>query len=325
MSRQNIFKGTSANDGTGDTLRQASDKINQTFVELYTKFGGDSNILMSGVSFDSNNVVFEGSVIDGFSTKLGVVNPTANRTIVLPDASGTLITSTSPTITSPTFTTPRINDTSADHTYIVAVNELTANRTITLPVLNANDTFVFAAASQTLTNKTFTTPTLVEPIIQIAIDDSAGAAILSFNSAASAVNNVRLSNAAAGTGPTIDAVGSSTNINLNLASKGTGAIRHTTKVAYSAQTITSSGAVSLLVPLTIFNSSSALSMTLANGSVVGESKKFVNINSGIATVTPTSFGQGTSFSLSQNGASEAIWTGSNWYLFGDSDNFLTIT
>ena len=33
MSRQNIFKGTSANDGTGDTLRQASDKINQTFVE----------------------------------------------------------------------------------------------------------------------------------------------------------------------------------------------------------------------------------------------------------------------------------------------------
>jgi hypothetical protein len=325
MSRQNIFKGTSANDGTGDTLRQAADKINQTFVELYTKFGGDSNILMSGVSFDSDNIIFEGSSVDSFSTKLGVVNPTANRTIVLPDASGTLITSASPSITSPTLTTPRINDTSSDHTYIIGVSELSANRTITLPVLNTNDTFVFAAASQTLTNKTLTTPTLVEPIIQRSIDDSAGAAILSFTSSASAVNNVRLRNAASGSGPTVGAVGNDTNINLNLASKGTGAVRHTTKVAYSAETLTSSGAVSLLVPLTIFNSSGSLSMTLANGAIVGESKKFVNINSGIATVTPTSFGQGTSFSLSQNGATEAIWTGANWYLFGDSDNFLTIT
>jgi hypothetical protein len=325
MARQNIFTGSAANDGTGDTLRQSGQKINETFVELYLKFGGDSNILMPGISFDSDNIIFEGSSIDGFETTFGVTNPTADRTILLPDASGTLVTSVSPTISSPILTTPQINDTSADHRYIIAVSELSANRTITLPVLNTNDTFVFVANSQTLTNKTLTTPTLIEPIIHRSIDDSAGAALIRFTSSASAVNEVRIRNAATGSGPIISVSGGDTNANLNLASKGTGAIRHTTKTAYSAETLTSSGAVSLLVPLTIFNSSGSLTMTLANGTVVGESKKFVNINSGIATVTPTSFGQGTSFALSQNGAAEAIWAGSNWYLFGDSDNFLTIT
>jgi hypothetical protein len=60
---------------------------------------------------------------------------------------------TTPTI-SPVLTTPEINDTSADHQYVFAVNELAADRTITLPLLGADDTFVFQAHSQTLTNKT---------------------------------------------------------------------------------------------------------------------------------------------------------------------------
>jgi hypothetical protein len=53
-----------------------------------------------------------------------------------------------------TLLVPRIQDTSADHQYIFAVSELAANRTITLPLLGANDTFVFAAFAQTLSNKT---------------------------------------------------------------------------------------------------------------------------------------------------------------------------
>ena len=56
--------------------------------------------------------------------------------------------------TSPVLTTPQINDTSADHQYVFAVSELTADRTVTLPLLTANDTFVFEAHAQTLTNKT---------------------------------------------------------------------------------------------------------------------------------------------------------------------------
>jgi len=36
MSRENIFTGTTANDGTGDTLRQAFTKTNNNFIELYS-------------------------------------------------------------------------------------------------------------------------------------------------------------------------------------------------------------------------------------------------------------------------------------------------
>jgi len=95
----------------------------------------------------------------------------ADRTISLPllGASDTFVfadfiqtltnkTLTAPVITSPVLTTPQINDTSSDHQYIVAVSELTADRTITLPLLTGNDTFIFADFAATLANKTLTSP-----------------------------------------------------------------------------------------------------------------------------------------------------------------------
>jgi hypothetical protein len=62
-------------------------------------------------------------------------------------------TLTNKTLTSPVLTTPQINDTSLDHQYIFAGSELTADRTVTLPLLTGNDTFVFADFAQTLNNK----------------------------------------------------------------------------------------------------------------------------------------------------------------------------
>lgn len=67
-------------------------------------------------------------------------------------------------LASPTFTgtvtlpkTLEIQDTSADHQYVLAVSELTADRTVTLPLLASNDEFVFKNAVQTETNKTLST------------------------------------------------------------------------------------------------------------------------------------------------------------------------
>ncbi len=74
-------------------------------------------------------------------------------------------TLTNKTLTSPVITTPQINDTSADHQYVFAVSELAADRTVTLPLLAGNDTFVFADFIQTLTNKTLTSPVLTTPQI----------------------------------------------------------------------------------------------------------------------------------------------------------------
>jgi len=44
MARQNINYGTSPNDGTGDSLRVAMDKINDNFIELYTNESGEITI-----------------------------------------------------------------------------------------------------------------------------------------------------------------------------------------------------------------------------------------------------------------------------------------
>ena len=54
----------------------------------------------------------------------------------------------------------QIEDTSANHQYIVGVSELAADRTITLPLLTGNDIFVFNDFAAVLTNKTLTSPVL---------------------------------------------------------------------------------------------------------------------------------------------------------------------
>jgi len=56
------------------------------------------------------------------------------------------------------LTLPQINDTSSDHQYVFAVNELAADRTVTLPLLTGADEFVFKDHAVTMANKTFTSP-----------------------------------------------------------------------------------------------------------------------------------------------------------------------
>ena len=93
MARKHINIGSSANDGTGDTLRTTGQKINETFVEIYQKFGGgDSNSLSSQISIEDSAIVFEGSSDDAFETRLIAQNVRADANVRLPDSTGTLIT-----------------------------------------------------------------------------------------------------------------------------------------------------------------------------------------------------------------------------------------
>ena len=94
MAKQNISTGSSANDGTGDTLRSAAEKINETFAELYTRLGGDSNNLSTGISFSDSAVIFEGTTADNFETQLLAADPTKDNIITLPDSSGDVVITT---------------------------------------------------------------------------------------------------------------------------------------------------------------------------------------------------------------------------------------
>ena len=95
MAQQNVNVGATGNDGTGDDLRTAGNKINNNFSELY----GDVSVLQatagiggSGLSFDSGGIRFEGSTADSHETLLLASDPTSDNTLLLPDSSGTIAT-----------------------------------------------------------------------------------------------------------------------------------------------------------------------------------------------------------------------------------------
>lgn len=322
MTRQNIGIGTTANDGTGDTLRAAGQKINDNFVELYLKLGGDSDSLSSQISFAVGSVVFEGSTADDFETELVAVDPTADRIVYIPDTSGTVLldsasqTLTNKTLTSPVITTPQINDTSLDHQYIVVPSELAADRNVNLPLLTDSDTFVFNNHTATLTNKTLTTPTINSPSIGTAINDTNGAALFTLTATGSAVNAITYANAATGGKPTFTASGTDTNITVQLNGKGTGSVE-TSKLAITSNEITANGAANTSAGYIICNKGSALAVSLADGTVVGETKFFSNKGAGDATITPTNMAGGSSVTIQQFEAVSLIWDGSNWYIYAN--------
>ncbi len=320
MTRQNLNIGTVANDTTGDTLRQGGQKINDNFIELYNALGSDGDALDNSVTFVANGISFEGTSPDDFETILSGGNPTADRTITLPDADGTFVlntltqTLTNKTLTSPILTTPQLNDNDGSHQYTFTPSALAADRNVIFPVLGSDDTIVFEAHTQTLTNKTLTAPVIDSARIISPINDVNGNELLALVHVAAAVNHIEIGNNIAGSEPTVHAVGTDGDITLDLAGKGNGAVRVNTALALKESVETGSGAVVLTKPLTIFNNASPLAMTLADGNTVGEVKKFINKNSGLATVTPANLANGTSFSIRQYGVTECIWDGSDWYL-----------
>src|SRR6056300_320337 len=85
MARQVINRGTSANDGTGDNLRDGAGKVNNNFTELYTAFG-DGSTLTAGtfITTTSTNTLQNKSISLGSNTITGT---TAQFNTALTDGS----------------------------------------------------------------------------------------------------------------------------------------------------------------------------------------------------------------------------------------------
>ena len=110
-----------------------------------------------------------------------------------------------------------------------------------------NSNIVQLAESQTLTNKTLTAPKIADDGF---IADANGNQGLVLGTTSSAVNEIKISNAATGNGPTIAAQGDDTNVGLNLSSKGTGTITMNT----SSLTVTSATSEKPLIQIKNTNS-----------------------------------------------------------------------
>lgn len=68
MAQQTINIGSAANDGTGDSLRDAFDKTNNNFTELYT---GKQDTLVSGTNiktYDGVSLLGSGNIVPSFKT-----------------------------------------------------------------------------------------------------------------------------------------------------------------------------------------------------------------------------------------------------------------
>jgi hypothetical protein len=332
MTKQVLNRGTIANDGTGDTLRTSALKIQQNFDEIYNKLG-DGSVLMSLIDFDSDAIVFEGRTADNFETRLRADDPTADREVRIPNYGGSLVmdsatqTLANKTLLSPVLTTPQFNDTSSNHQYVVSVNELSADRTVALPLLTGNDEFTFNSHTQTLANKTIQRPTINSPIIGDKVLDSAGAELLVFTKASNAVNYVSIENSGTGVPVTIQGAGEA-NTSLSLEGTGNGGVRINSRLALKTQGLNSAGTVNAGDPVTLFNNASPATHTLANGttSVNGEIKYLVNKGAGTQTVNETSnnLAAYSSIELTQNDAVTLMWFGSQWIVINNQGATLNV-
>jgi hypothetical protein len=169
MAYQALGLGSTANDGTGDDLRTGGDKINDNFVEIYTKIG-------NGSALSSDTVAL-----------LTATQTMTNKTLTSPTISGTVTAATITTVTTGGIVgtggalevTPdnnileirgdgssvegqiKLNCHANSHGQTIKPQPHSANitNTMLLPA-GASSTLVSLVSADTLTNKTLTTPTI---------------------------------------------------------------------------------------------------------------------------------------------------------------------
>ena len=129
----------------------------------------DTSEIMNGIA--TNMILTTPKIQDTSSNhtyNFTVSELTANRNILLPNLTDNdtfCFENQSQTLKFKSFENPKIFDSNSINRYEITSSNISANREINLPVLTANDTFVFALHSQSLTNKNLTSATNTFPTL----------------------------------------------------------------------------------------------------------------------------------------------------------------
>ena len=138
-------------------------KSNSTTVSLEATGGGGSWDPAAAETLTNKTIAYANNTLTGVAS-LTTAQTLTNKTITFADNTLTNVASLN---TAQTFGTAaktfdnnmlKLNDSAGDHAFTVVTPDLAANRNLSVPLLTGHDTLVTEAHTQTLTNKTLTTP-----------------------------------------------------------------------------------------------------------------------------------------------------------------------
>ena len=258
MAKQSINLGSSANDGTGTTLRAGGDLVNDNFDEIYTALGTGSalSITVSGASngqalvYSSSNARFEpatqsgglSDIVSDTSPQLGgnldvngqsIISASNNNISITPNGSGKVILDGVDWPTSAGTNGYFLQTNGSDAaSWATALTDIVGD---TSPQLGGDlDTNSYNIAFDDAHG----------------INDENGNEQIIFQTTSSAVNQFDITNAATGNGPTLSATGGDTNIDVNITPKGSGNLV-TTNLTIDSLTMSGSGNVTFTAATTL--------------------------------------------------------------------------
>ena len=222
--------------------------------------GGTTTVVDTVTMNAQNAVLFEGATADAHETTLTIVDPTADRTINLPNQSGTVPVLAAASNTAVTSTPEELNildgvTSTAAELNILDVSNSTLGDLAEISTVANDDVFLAIDTSggglKRLTRSAIVsglaTSGAISNLVEdtspqlggnldtnsqnILIDDAhfigdeSGNEQIIFQTTGSAVNQFDVTNAASGNGPKLSATGGDTNIDLDLLAKGSGIVK----------------------------------------------------------------------------------------------------
>ena len=116
------------------------DKIESSTGDIFVGSGSDTNFQVLGFVYARDGVIIEGATQNNFETTLNAVDPTADRTILLPNENGTIVTTGSSAVVTGTMIAA---DTVAEANMANdAIGQDQLKNVVTLQIINSGGTVV---------------------------------------------------------------------------------------------------------------------------------------------------------------------------------------